>query len=155
VFLYPTPLHYRAVPSAFYNLDCTCFFGTNTFLSAYARKATRMTSARCATCSPGGKTPGDHDQPVGAQVRRADSGSYGATECSPCLAANLPMRPREGSVGQFLPGIEYRLEPVEGLERSTVHSPRSTVHSPQSTVHSPQPTAEPPSAACWCAGQTS
>jgi acyl-[acyl-carrier-protein]-phospholipid O-acyltransferase/long-chain-fatty-acid--[acyl-carrier-protein] ligase len=40
---------------------------------------------------------------------------YGATECSPCLSANLPMRPRDGSAGQFLPGIEYKLEPVEGV----------------------------------------
>jgi len=40
---------------------------------------------------------------------------YGATECSPCLSANLPMRPRHGSAGQFLPGIEHKLEPVEGV----------------------------------------
>ena len=40
---------------------------------------------------------------------------YGATECSPCLSVNLPMRPRHGSAGRFLPGIEYRLEPVEGV----------------------------------------
>jgi acyl-[acyl-carrier-protein]-phospholipid O-acyltransferase/long-chain-fatty-acid--[acyl-carrier-protein] ligase len=40
---------------------------------------------------------------------------YGATECSPCISANTPMRPRHGSVGQFLPGIEYRLEAVEGI----------------------------------------
>jgi acyl-[acyl-carrier-protein]-phospholipid O-acyltransferase/long-chain-fatty-acid--[acyl-carrier-protein] ligase len=40
---------------------------------------------------------------------------YGATECSPCLSVNLPMRLRQGSAGQFLPGIQYKLEPVEGV----------------------------------------
>ncbi len=40
---------------------------------------------------------------------------YGATECSPVVACSLPDRNRHGSVGPFLPGIEWRLEPVEGI----------------------------------------
>jgi acyl-[acyl-carrier-protein]-phospholipid O-acyltransferase/long-chain-fatty-acid--[acyl-carrier-protein] ligase len=28
----------------------------------------------------------------------------------------LPLRPKYGSTGQFLPGIQYRLEPVEGIK---------------------------------------
>src|SRR5207245_10729479 len=39
LFLYPSPLHYRVVPSALYATNCTIFLSTNTFLNGYARKA--------------------------------------------------------------------------------------------------------------------
>jgi len=134
VFLYPTPLHYRVVPSAFYNLDCTVFFGTNTFLAAYARKAHPYDFRTLRYVFAGAERLQDTTasfwmHKFGARILEG----YGTTECSPCLTANLPMRPRQGSVGQFLPGIEYRLEPVEGLEQSIVQSPQSAVRSPQSS----------------------
>ena len=127
VVLYPSPLHYRVVPSAFYNLDCTVFFGTNTFLAAYARKAHPFDFHTLRYVFAGAEKL--HEATATLWMRQFGVRileGYGATECSPCLAANLPMRPRQGSVGQFLPGIEYRLEPVEGLEQSTVQSPEST-----------------------------
>jgi len=41
---------------------------------------------------------------------------YGATETSPVLATNTPMHFRAGTVGRFLPGIEYKLAPVPGID---------------------------------------
>ena len=45
---------------------------------------------------------------------------YGATECSPVIAVNTPLAARSGSVGELLPGIEYRVAPVEGVETGGV-----------------------------------
>ena len=42
---------------------------------------------------------------------------YGATECSPVLAVNTPLHYRSGSVGQLLDDMEYRLEPVPGIQK--------------------------------------
>jgi acyl-[acyl-carrier-protein]-phospholipid O-acyltransferase/long-chain-fatty-acid--[acyl-carrier-protein] ligase len=114
--LYPSPLHYRVVPSAFYNLNCTIFFGTNTFLNGYARKAHPYDFRTLRYLFAAAEKVQDATTALWMQkfgVRILEG--YGATECSPCLSANLPMRPRNGSAGQFLPGIEHRLEPVEGV----------------------------------------
>ena len=116
VLLYPSPLHYRVVPSAFYNLDCSVFFGTNTFLNGYARKAHPYDFRTLRYLFAGAEkvqeaTANAWMRKFGVRILEG----YGATECSPCLSVNLPMRPRQGSAGQFLPGVQYRLEPVEGV----------------------------------------
>ena len=115
-FLYPSPLHYRMVPTAFYNLDCTVMFGTNTFLAGYARKAHPydFRSLRYLVCGAEKlqeATVNLWSRRFGVRVIEG----YGATECSPVLSVNTLQEVRFGSAGRLLPGLQYRLEPVEGV----------------------------------------
>jgi len=116
VMLYPSPLHYRVVPNAFYDRDCTIMLGTNTFLNGYARKANAQDFRSLRYMFAGAEklqesTANTWAQRFGVRVLEG----YGATECGPCVSVNTPLAPRHGTAGKLLPGIEYRIEPVEGV----------------------------------------
>lgn len=116
VMLYPSPLHYRVVPTAFYHKDATIMLGTGTFLNGYARKAHALDWRSLRYMFAGAEkiqeaTSATWAQKFGVRVLEG----YGATECSPLISGNTPLRPKHGTAGMFLPGIEYRLEPVEGV----------------------------------------
>jgi acyl-[acyl-carrier-protein]-phospholipid O-acyltransferase/long-chain-fatty-acid--[acyl-carrier-protein] ligase len=115
-FLYPSPLHYRVVPTALYDLNATVFFATNTFLAGYARKAHPYDFRSVRYLFAGAEKLQDSTVRTWAVkfgIRILEG--YGATECSPCVSVNTPMRPRPDSAGELLPAIEWKLEPVDGV----------------------------------------
>jgi acyl-[acyl-carrier-protein]-phospholipid O-acyltransferase/long-chain-fatty-acid--[acyl-carrier-protein] ligase len=116
-FYYPSPLHYRVVPELAYGTNATIAFGTDTFLTGWARFAHPYDFRAMRYIFAGGEKLRPETRRLYADrfgVRLLEG--YGVTETGPVLALNTPMHSRPGSVGRLLPGIDFRLEPVAGVQ---------------------------------------
>lgn len=119
VVFHPSPLQTKIIPKRIFETGSTVLFATDTFLSQYMRASDEgaMSTLRISVCGAErvrDETRQAAEKRFGFQVLEG----YGVTECSPVLAANQPGDIRSGTVGKLLPGIEHRLEPVEGLDNA-------------------------------------
>jgi acyl-[acyl-carrier-protein]-phospholipid O-acyltransferase/long-chain-fatty-acid--[acyl-carrier-protein] ligase len=105
------------VPELIYASNATIIFGTDTFLSGYARTAHPYDFRSIRYIFSGA-------EPVKASTRETYMEKfglrilegYGVTETAPVISLNTPMYNRSGTVGKILPGMEWKLEAVSGIE---------------------------------------
>lgn len=116
VYLYPSPVHYAIVPEMVYQKNARLIFGTDTFFSGYARKADPFDfySLRALVAGAERLRPETREL-YASKFRQAIYEGYGVTETTPVLSVNLPTAFKDGSVGQFVPAVSYRLEEVRGI----------------------------------------
>jgi acyl-[acyl-carrier-protein]-phospholipid O-acyltransferase/long-chain-fatty-acid--[acyl-carrier-protein] ligase len=126
LFLYTSPLHYRVIPEIAASRDCTYVFGTSTFLGQYARQARGYDFRSVRVVVSGGEKLNEEvarlwSEQFGVRIMEG----YGTTECGPAISLNAPQRYRRGTVGNLLPGVEHRIEPVAGIADGGVLHVRS------------------------------
>ena len=115
-FFYPTPLHYSVIPEIAYEIHATIMFGTNTFFTAYAKKAHAYDFYNMRYVVAGAEKLQENTRKVWADkfgIRILEG--YGATETAPITSVNTPLYHKAGTVGRFMPCMEHKLEPVEGI----------------------------------------
>lgn len=115
VVLYPSPLHYRQVAKLVERSKATVLLATDTFLTGYIRAAEPGQLASLRDVVAGAERVKVPTRELWAKNGTEILEGYGVTECSPVLACNQRGDNHVGTVGRLLPGIEARLDPVQGL----------------------------------------
>lgn len=115
-FFYPSPLHYKIIPGLVAEKKATIMFGTDTFLTGYARAANKDDFSSVRYIFAGAEkvkheTSRYWKEELGVTIYEG----YGATETSPVISLNCFLASVPGSVGMILSQMEYRILPVEGI----------------------------------------
>src|SRR5258707_14624301 len=97
IYMYPSPLHYRLAPELIYQTCATILFGTDTFLTGYARSAHAYDFRTLRLVLAGAEAVKDRTRQIYMErygIRILEG--YGVTETAPVPAMNTPMANRPG-----------------------------------------------------------
>ena len=116
VVFYPSPLHFKQVPKLIGESRSTILLGTDTFLTGYIRAADEQDLGTLRLVVAGAEKVKDETRRLWSHLPAKIVEGYGCTECSPVLACNHPETNKPGTVGPVLPGVEWEIHPVPGIE---------------------------------------
>ena len=117
-FLFPSPLQYRTITELLYELKATMVIATDTFYQVYARLSHPYDFRKIRLCIAGAEgVKNDTRNQMAERLGVMLFEGYGTTECSPLLTINTLLFNKYGTLGKLVPGIEYRLDDVDGIER--------------------------------------
>ncbi|MDR3153668.1 MAG: AMP-binding protein [Deltaproteobacteria bacterium] len=115
-FSYHSPLAVQAIPQLVYDSRATVVLGSDSFARAWGEAAHPYDFAAVRFFVLGAeKVLPSTRELYSAKLSVRIFEGYGVTEAGPVVAVGSRMRVRDGSVGAPLPGIRWRLEPVEGI----------------------------------------
>ncbi|WP_300576966.1 AMP-binding protein [Phenylobacterium sp.] len=116
-FQYPSPLHTKQIPPLIRDSGAAILLATDTFVNQYARAAEpgELSGLKFVVCGAEKVRDETHNLIAERFGPIPLLEGYGATEASPVIAVNKPTDNRRGTVGGVLPGVETRLEPVNGI----------------------------------------
>jgi len=118
-FQYPSPLHVKLIPALIRDSKASILLATDTFVNQYARAAETgdLSGLKFVVCGAERVREETHHLIAERFGSVPLLEGYGATEASPVIAVNKPDDNRHGTVGGLLPGIQTRIESVEGIAR--------------------------------------
>jgi acyl-[acyl-carrier-protein]-phospholipid O-acyltransferase/long-chain-fatty-acid--[acyl-carrier-protein] ligase len=117
-FEYPSPLHAKQIVQLVKEVGGSLLLATDTFVNQYVRASSGDELSSLVFIVAGAEKVRDETHNLVAErfggVPVLEG--YGATEASPVIAVNKPDDNRRGTVGGLLPGMEARLETVDGIK---------------------------------------
>ncbi|HEX4197706.1 MAG TPA: AMP-binding protein [Caulobacteraceae bacterium] len=116
-FQYPSPLHVKQIPPLIRDSKAAILLATDTFVNQYARSAEPgdLSGLKFVVCGAERVQAETHNLVAARFGDIPLLEGYGATEASPVIAVNRPDANKRGTVGDLVPGMEVRIDPVEGI----------------------------------------